>query len=48
MATALPKVNYQNIYFPSHLVDPDLKDKAWHIQYAKAAYQTWKIGRAHV
>ena len=41
MATALPKVNYQNIYFPSHLVDPALKDKSWHIQYAKAAYQTW-------
>ena len=41
MATALPKVNYQNTFFPSHLVDPALKDRTWHLQYAKAAYQTW-------
>ena len=41
MANPLPKVNYQNTFFPSHLVDPALKDKTWCVQYAKAAYQTW-------
>jgi len=37
----LPKPNYGNVFFPSHLIDPSKKDKDWHLQYAKASYSTW-------
>jgi len=37
----LPKPSYSPLGFPSHLVPPDQKGRDWHIQYVKAAYQTW-------
>ena len=37
----IPKSNYVDTFFPSHLLDPAQKDRLWCLQYAKAAYQTW-------
>ena len=36
-----PKPRYPDTAFPYHLLDPAQKGKAWCLQYAKAAYQTW-------
>ena len=32
------------VAFPDHNIDPKKKDKAWRLQFAKAAWNSWSIG----